>query len=128
MQLHNLFPNLYYSWTERLDMAKQDLARLIPPGHRFILVDESQWGGDLLADRQSIPFLERDGLYWGRPPDDEAAIGELERLRALDASFIVFGWHTTWWLDYYARFQEYICSKFRCVLMNSQLTVFDLKQ
>ena len=32
------FSGLYYTWTERLEMAKRDLAALIPSGDTFVLV------------------------------------------------------------------------------------------
>jgi len=127
MQLHSLFPHLYYSWSERLQMAKHDLNGLIPIGDRFILVDESQWGSNLLEARQAVPFVERDGIYWGRPSDDEMAIRELERLRVSGTSFIVFAWPTFWWLDYYVGLRDYLLSKFRCVLTNSRVVAFDLR-
>ena len=53
--------------------------RLTAPG-KFILVDEEQLRGDLGLDR-AIPFLEKDGQWWGAPADDETALRELERLR-----------------------------------------------
>jgi glycosyltransferase involved in cell wall biosynthesis len=127
MQLHSLFPQLYYSWSERVQMAKHDLNGLIPIGDRFILVDESQWGSNFLDARQAIPFVERDGMYWGRPADDEMAIRELERLRGSGPSFMVFAWPTFWWLDYYVGLHDYLSSKFRCALTNSRVVAFDLR-
>ena len=112
--------------TERLEKAKQDLAALIPKGARFILVDQDEWGSDILADRSAIPFLEHDGQYYGVPSDDETAIREFERLRRTGAKFVAFGWPAFWWLDYYRGFGRYLYSKFRCVLKNDRLVAFDL--
>ncbi|MEC4811770.1 MAG: glycosyltransferase family 2 protein [Scytonema sp. PMC 1069.18] len=126
--MHHLVPHLYWSWTERLEIAAQEVAALIPPGDRFILVDQNQWGGQFLADRHAIPFLERDGQYWGPPTDDETAISELERSRSSGASFIVFGWPAFWWLYHYDRLHRYLRSNFRCVLKNSRLVAFDLRK
>jgi glycosyltransferase involved in cell wall biosynthesis len=127
MQLHSLFPDLYYTWTERLEMAKRDLAALIPSGDTFVLVDDSQWGNDFVTGRRSISLMERDGVDWGRPPDDETAIRELERHRQAGTAFIVFGWPAFWWLDYYGELREYLSSRFRCVVMNSRMAAFDLR-
>jgi thioesterase domain-containing protein len=112
--------------TQRLEAAKRDLAGFIPKGNSFILVDQCEWGSSILADRSAIPFLEHDGQYYGLPSDDETAIREFERLRRTGAKFIVFGWPAFWWLDYYGRFGRYLYSKFRCVLKNDRLVVFDL--
>ena len=92
-----------------------------------LLVDECEWGSDILVGRRAIPFLERDGQYWGQPPDDGTAIRELERLQQSGANFIVFAWSAFWWLDYYVGLEGYLSSKFRCVLKNSRLIAFDLR-
>ena len=122
---HN-FVHLYWTWMERLQMATQEIATLIPSGYTFILVDQDQWGGEVVVGRHAIPFLERDGQYWGPPLDDDTAIKELERLRQSGASFIVFGWPAFWWLDHYAELHRYLRSEFSCVLKNSRLVVFNL--
>jgi 2-polyprenyl-3-methyl-5-hydroxy-6-metoxy-1,4-benzoquinol methylase len=104
------------------------LTALIPQGASFILVDENQWGdGEIVPGRRAIPFVERDGRYWGPPPDDEAAIRELERLRKAGASFMVFASPAFWWLEYYAGLSQHLRSAFRCVLENERLIVFVLK-
>lgn len=118
-----------YSHVQRMVELGQELEPLITPGKTYILVDMDEWGwnGQLLENSQSIPFLEKDGLYWGTPIDDAIAIKEFERLHRAGASFIVFGWPAFWWLDYYAEFARYLRTKFRCVLDNERLVVFDLR-
>jgi hypothetical protein len=111
----------------RLDLVAEDIAALVPSEEAFILVDQAEFGSKVSAGRQAIPFLERDGLYWGSPPDDRTAISELERLRRSGASFIVFGWPAFWWLDHYAGLRRYLHSNFPCVLENDRLVVFDLR-
>jgi hypothetical protein len=72
--------------------ATRDLAALIPPGESFIFVDQELLREYLALGRHAIPFLERDGQYWGPPADDSTATQELERLRRTGAKFIVFAW------------------------------------
>jgi hypothetical protein len=84
--------NEYDPLKKRLYFAKQDLDALIPSGNSFILVDDSKWYSGVVDGWHMIPFLERDGRYWGHPSDDETAIQELERLRRSGANFIVFAW------------------------------------
>jgi glycosyltransferase involved in cell wall biosynthesis len=115
-------------WLRRLRRAAKEIKGLVPAGATFLLVDEGQWEGDeLAAERHVLPFLERDGQYWGAPPDDATAIRELERLRRSGASFLVFARPAFWWLKYYAEFHRYLCSNFRCVLANDLLVAFDLQ-
>ncbi|HEX6508829.1 MAG TPA: glycosyltransferase family A protein [Chloroflexota bacterium] len=116
------------SWFHKLFGAIEDIESCIPPGHVLVLADEAQWGtGDCLAGRRVLPFLERDGQYWGTPPDDATATQELERLRMERASFLVLGWPAFWWLECYLRFHRYLRSHFSCLLENERVVIFDLR-
>ena len=110
-------------------MAKLD-AR-IPAGESFVLVDEDAWpawyGDSGQADRHAFPFLEQDGMYWGRPSVDEEAIETLERLRSEGAAYIVFPWFTRWWLESYPSFATHISERFDVVMDDDHLLIFDLK-
>lgn len=122
----------WYKWMQWLDVAADEIRHLIPLNESFILVDNDQWadrraGSGVIEDRFAIPFLEKDGQYWGAPPDNETAIRELERLRLSGANFIVFAWTTFWWLDYYREFNSYLRTKFRCITENERLIIFDLR-
>ncbi len=110
-----------------LKSAMREVGTLIPSGQTFILVDVAHWRTEEIDGRLAIPFLERDGTYWGPPPDDETAIRELERLRQSGANFIVFAWPAFWWLDYYSGFHRYLRSRFPCILENDRLVVFALR-
>jgi SAM-dependent methyltransferase len=114
-------------WTHRIVEAQRDLVRLVPSRDCFILVDEQQLYPVLGAGRCAMPFVERDGRYWGLPPSDARAIDELDRLRGLGGRFLVFAWPAFWWLDHYAEFARYLRSRFRCLLENERLVIFDLR-
>ena len=117
-----------HSWFHRLREAAAAIAAIVPPGAPFILVDDDAWGtGEVVAGRRRIPFLERDGQYWGPPADDEVAIAELERLRRLGAGFMVFAWPAFWWLDHYAGLHRYLRERFTCVIEDERLIAFDLQ-
>ena len=117
------------SWAHRVQRASRDIVSIVPFGGSFILVDEDGWKTDsLLAGRKRIPFLERDGHYWGSPRDDVSAIGELERLKKAGAQFIVFAWSTFWWFDYYVGLRQYLRARFPCVLENDSIAIFDLRK
>lgn len=117
------------AWWHQIYKATQEIVAAVPPGDKFILVDEDQWAtGQVVAGRWRIPFLERDGKYWGRPPDDATAIREVERLRQSGVNFMVFGWLAFWWLDYYAELHRYLHSQFRCVLSSDCVIVFELRR
>ncbi len=116
------------SWFHQIRLALQEIETLVPRGENFILVDENQWGaGNHILGRQRIPFIERDGEYWGPPADDATAIREVERLQQSGAHFMVFAWPTFWWLEHYAEFHRHLRTKFRCLLENDRLVVFNLR-
>jgi hypothetical protein len=110
-----------------LNLTTQELTALIPSGEAFILVDQETLRQEIAAGRLAIPFLERDGQYWGPPPDGSAAICELERLHRLGANFIVFAWPAFWWLDYYSELHKHLRLQSRCMLENDRIIVFDLR-
>jgi hypothetical protein len=114
-------------WMHMLLQASAEIAEQVPPGDAMILVDEQGFGQEFAAGRRTIPFLERDGQYWGAPPDDGTAIRELERLRGTGANFLAFGWPAFWWLDHYAQLRDYVEARFRCTLRNERLVVYDLR-
>lgn len=114
-------------WCYRLDDTVRDLQAVIPPDQRFILIDEDQLRNELDELMESIPFLERDGRYWGPPADDEAAGRELERLRLAGARYVAIAWPAFWWLDHYAGFARVLRDRFPCLMKNDRLVLFDLR-
>ena len=117
----------YFKFLQSMIQLGEELETVILPGKQYILVDMNEFGAcQFLENSLSIPFLEKNGMYWGPPPDNETAIQELERLRHEVASAIVFGWPAFWWLDYYTGFSLYLRNNFPCVLENERLIVFDL--
>jgi FkbM family methyltransferase len=115
-------------YSRRLQMAEQDLDRVISAGETVILVDDDTFGERLAIDRTQLPFLERGGAYWGKPASDDHAIRELERMRDSGAGFIAFLWPTFWWLEFYTRLRDHLYSSGRVELENDRVVVFDLRR
>lgn len=111
----------------QLVTAAQEVADLWSPGENFLLVDDGQVLNWPIVHRNAIPFLERDGKYWGPPADDESAIRELQRLREAGAAFIAFSWHAFWWLEHYKKFFQHLMSQHQCLLRNERLVIFNLR-
>ena len=121
-----LMPGHNLPWSEQLALAEEEIVRLVPAGCELILVDGNEWGPQGFGDRRVTPFIERDGAYWGPPPDDDTAIQEVERLRRKGAAFIIFGWPAFWWIDHYGGLRDYLYSTARCVVNNSRLLAFEM--
>ncbi|HEY8370770.1 MAG TPA: TylF/MycF/NovP-related O-methyltransferase [Thermodesulfobacteriota bacterium] len=112
---------------QRLDQATLDVTSVVPRGETFILVDQGHLERFVTPGRRRVPFPEHEGQYWGPPPDDAAAIRELERLQQAGASFVVVAWPAFWWLDYYAGFHRHLRARARGVLESDCLVIFDLR-
>ena len=111
----------------QLRQAQKELVHWVPLEDPFILVDEEQLRGEL-PHRRVIPFLEKQGVYWGPPPDDATAIKELERLRESGATRLAFTWPAYWWLEHYQEFATYLRRNYEQPVNNPRLKIFDLKR
>jgi hypothetical protein len=107
----------------RLKLTQKDLIETIPLHQPFILVDEDQFRHRLPHTR-AIPFMEKEGQYWGPPPDSPTAIRELERLVNEGATSIAIVWSCYWWLEQYPEFHGFIQAHFKRTARTSRLVVF----
>jgi hypothetical protein len=87
--------------------------------------DASEWTG-LRGDRRVLPFVERDGQYWGPPASDEVAIEELERMRQAGATALLFRDSNFWWFNHYREFARHVRARYQPLVENKRLIVFDL--
>jgi hypothetical protein len=114
--------------SRRQAAALSEIRAIIPSGSTYILVDELQTRLAADAEHRALPFLERDGEYWGLPADSQEAIREIERMRRSGCTHIVFAWPALWWLDYYREMTDYLRARSRCVLESDRLRMFDLRE
>ncbi len=112
--------------TELLEALGRELKRAVPSAGNLILIDRERLQPFLCWAKKPLPFLEHNGEYWGKPPNDEIAISEVKRMRRKGATFIAFGWPSFWWFDYYPDLAEYLQANFVRTLQNDRLIVFDL--
>jgi hypothetical protein len=119
---------LTWKWMRHVYLAAREIEALVPPGETFILADEAALGMVFGGGRRALPFPEEEGEYAGPPEDDATATRELERLRQVGAHFLALVWPAFWWLEYYAGFHRHLRERFRCVLDNDRLVLFDLRQ
>jgi glycosyltransferase involved in cell wall biosynthesis len=108
----------------RSGTADSYLSTLAPLFGRIGRIEKPQGAYRLHGGK--VPFLERDGQYWGPPPDDRSGIAELERLRRAGAGFLVLAWPAFWWLDHDPAFRQHLAGRYRCVLQNERIVTFAL--
>ncbi|MCK5711930.1 MAG: hypothetical protein KAI25_04365, partial [Hyphomicrobiaceae bacterium] len=107
--------------------AVRELQRRIEPGTTWIVVDDGQLDWNTFAGRSVLPFLERNGQYWGPPGSGVQAVDELERLRNCGADFIAFVACSFWWLEHYPELRQHLESSFDCRLHDEQLVIYDMR-
>jgi glycosyltransferase involved in cell wall biosynthesis len=116
-----------HAWWPQIRAAIADIASIVPEGGSFILANQEAWAnGPRIAGRARRPFLERDGLYWGPPTDDAAAIGELERQRARGERYFVIAFPHLWYLDHYHGLGDWLRAHARERLRNGRVAIFEL--
>lgn len=114
--------------SRRQGSALSEIRANVPAGATYILVDELQTRLAADAEHRALPFLERNGEYWGLPGDSREAIREIERMRESGCTHIVFAWPAFWWLDHYREMTEYLRTRSQRVLESDRLKVFDLRE
>lgn len=93
---------------------------LVPVGARVLVVSRGDDRLLALDGRVGGHFPQADdGTYAGHHPhDSEAAVVELERMRALGWRYLVFPVTALWWLDHYAGLRRHLETTGR-LLLNS---------
>lgn len=117
-----------WRWQRQLHLLNQDLVEHVPANARVVLVDQEMCRTSLPARHTMIPFIEREGVYWGPPADDATAIEELHRLRHAGAHWMAYAWPAFWWFEHYSEFTRHLNETFRRVLSNDRCVLFDLRQ
>jgi glycosyltransferase involved in cell wall biosynthesis len=113
------------SWVMRLSQSIRDIRVHVPANTAFILADADEWQvGRHIANRNIIPFVEKDNRYWGMPADDDDAIREIERHS--NAGYIFFAWPVFWFKDHYQKMFDYLSSRHFCVIDNDRLIGYKL--
>jgi FkbM family methyltransferase len=109
-------------------VVQQQVSAITPPDAVVIVADLDEGGlGEVIAGRARLPFVERNGRYFGPPVDEAHAISELTRLHAAGATHFALLWPAFWFFDAYPRFEQHLRNDHRCVLENAFAVVFALR-
>ena len=115
-------------WQMRQELAITELRGTIPPGSKVILVNNDEWGceAQALPALRVLPFLERNGRFWGPPATSTEALSELERMRASGAQYLAVTWNAFWWLEHYRAFSEHLDQRARRLCATDTVVIFQL--
>ena len=102
----------YQALVQRL---RQFVCESVPVGATVLVMSKGDEQLLELDGRHGWHFpQDEDGAYAGHhPPDSDACITELQRLRARGAEFLVIPDTSRWWLEHYTRFAEYLETNYR---------------
>jgi FkbM family methyltransferase len=114
------------TWAMLTERLRNDVAAAVPAGSSFVLIDGAVLGIDELAGRRAIPFLERDGEYYGAPEDGEQAVAELGQQMARGVRHVAVAWPSFWWLEEYPELARHLQSSWRRVVDTDAAIVFEL--
>jgi len=104
-----------------------DIVSLVPPGSSFILANQDAWAnGPRIAGRSRVPFLERDGVYWGPPADDAEAVAELQRQSARGHRYFAVTFPHLWYLEHYRGLRTWLRTHAREHIHNDRIALFEL--
>jgi hypothetical protein len=116
------------SWYNKINRSLEEINQHVPLNASYILVDDNQWmSNDKIYGRYRIPFMEKDGHYWGEPENDATAINEIKRLLKKNPVGIFFASTAFWWLEYYSGMHHYLKSNYKCIVNNERLIGFSLR-
>jgi glycosyltransferase involved in cell wall biosynthesis len=125
--IHPSVPQMYHLWENRRAILVDQLDLAVPRDQAFVLVDDGQLGlHDQFNGRRVIPFLEREGHYWGAPTESCQAIENIDSLRRRGLRWLVIAWPAFWWLDQYGQFDQHIRRSSRLVLDSPHAMVFEM--
>jgi glycosyltransferase involved in cell wall biosynthesis len=126
--IHPSVPQMYHAWDARRAIFLDQLDAAVPKDQPLILIDDGQLGlAGEFHGRRVVPFLERDGQYWGPPDSDAEAIECLERLRLSGARWLAVAWPSLWWLDQYGGFDRHLRTRFRHALVSPHGVLYDMR-
>lgn len=127
-QIMGFVTERFYRGSNRLDEWATELRSVNSSGGKAVIVGLEEFGDPQIFDSLDVlPFVEKDGQFWGAPEDDEVAMAEIERLRQdRGASLLVFLWEHYWQLEHYKRFAEYLRCNYDCVIDTEYMIAFDL--
>jgi FkbM family methyltransferase len=115
------------TWAILTARFRDEVGQAVPAGSSFVLIDDSALGIDELGGRRAVPFLERDGDYFGAPEDGGQAVAELERQTSRGVRHVAIAWPSFWWLDEYPELAEHLRSRWRRVVETDAAVVFELE-
>ena len=121
------FPCKHADHSVAAKQAAASIRALLKTGSSFVLIDHGVIKRAYFPDYEVKVFVDRNGVDFGFPLNDEAAIEEVDKLCASGVSHLVIAWTAFWFFDFYQDWKDYMYEQFEVVHQSKELVVFDLK-
>jgi hypothetical protein len=104
---------LFAQFADSMPRIRHAIQGAVPPDATVLVCADGDDGYLRLDGRKAWHFPQSvDGKYIGNNVADSAdAISQIERLRRRGAEFLLIPEAAAWWLDHYAEFADYLCTK-----------------
>ena len=118
------------AWQRQTAKAIDEIKAHVIPDLPLIVIDEMLLGIDpeVMAGVQLHSFIEKDGIYWGPPENDEAALHSLTDLEKTHKRFVLaFAWPAFWWKEAFPSFANHIADQYEHVCVNDRVHIYSLR-
>jgi hypothetical protein len=115
-------------WMHLLLEAKHSAEELIPAGTKILLIDQAGFGSTFAPQHQTLPFLEKEGIYWGIPENDAVATTEFLRMINDGIDFVAVGFPCFWWLTHYPEFERNLRQKTESLRESNSVKILRVKK
>jgi hypothetical protein len=115
------------SWICPLEDMVRAVHHHVPAGQRFILVDDNQCDMGETSGRPAVQLIARDGVYWGAPDGDDAAIAALEGHMSEGIEFLALAPESRWWLDEYPHFFRHLAANADVLVNDASFILYRLR-
>lgn len=113
------------TWAISTQRFLEEVAAAVPAGSPFVLIDNDELGITEIAGRRAVPFVERDGEYYGLPENGDEAVAELVRQTQRGVRHVAIAWSAFWWLEEYPELARWLESDWRRITATDAAIVFE---
>jgi glycosyltransferase involved in cell wall biosynthesis len=101
--------NWCYEYWDQLDEFEAALLKHVPEDQSLILVDDNALNiGHEFHGRTCQTLTDQDGRDIGAPENGDLAVRRLRALNQKGVRYLVFMWHSFWWLECYPEMRHYL--------------------
>ena len=113
-----------HSWFHRLARGVEAIRNHVPKEEQFILIDGGTWDATPAFSATTHPFLEREGIDWGNPKNDDQAVEQLHTWRESNVKYLVIAWPCFWWIDTYPKLFQELQSEALVLLASEEVMIY----